>query len=86
MNDTKRETMPGQAGTTKPEAQVSTSAGVGGKQVERITRSRWRRIPNDYKGWLVIDGKRIRAMLTARTDGGQGVCLMPVQIIPDSEG
>ncbi|MDA8118936.1 MAG: hypothetical protein M0Z85_02545 [Gammaproteobacteria bacterium] len=83
MNDAESETMPSAAGKTKPEAQVSTSAGVG---VQRITRSRWKRVSGDYKGWLTIDGKRIRAMLVARTDGGQGVTLAPVQIIPDDEG
>lgn len=50
-----------------------------------VTRSRWQRIPRDYKGWLVIGGRRVRAVLTARTDGGQGVTLAPVVIVPDSE-
>ena len=50
-----------------------------------VTQSRWRRIPRDYKGWLVIDGQHVRAMLTYRTDGGQGVTMVPVVIVSDSE-
>ncbi|WP_298135572.1 hypothetical protein [Acidiferrobacter sp.] len=59
------------------------SAGV---EPIKITRTAWGKTPKDYKDWLVVDGKRVRAVMTYRRDGGQGVCLMPVQIIPDSEG
>jgi hypothetical protein len=54
-------------------------------KAEPITQSRWRRIPRDYKGWVVVDGRRVRAMLTYRTDGGQGVTMVPVVIVPDRE-
>ncbi len=82
MNDTKSETMPGQAGKTKPEAQVSTSAGV---ERIRITRSQWKHTPRDFKGWYDFnDGKgRVRSVLTM---GPHGTMLAPVQIIPDEEG
>jgi hypothetical protein len=39
----------------------------------------------DFKGWIVVDGRRVRAMLTYRTDGGQGVTMVPVVIVPDPE-
>ncbi len=82
MNDTKSETMPGQAGKTKLEAQVSTSAGV---ERIRITRTAWRKTHKDFKGWYDFnDGRgRVRCILTC---GPHGTTLAPVQIIPDEEG
>ncbi len=50
-----------------------------------VTRSRWQRMSPDFKGWIVVDGRRVRAMLTYRTDGGQGVTMVPVVIVPDPE-
>ena len=51
----------------------------------RVTRSRWQRMSPDFKGWIVVDGRRVRAMLTYRTDGGQGVTMVPVVIVSDPE-
>lgn len=81
MNTTDRKQAP--EATGRPEgAQDRLSNPQGGTPVA-VARSRWRGMSPDFKGWIVVDGRRVRAMLTYRTDGGQGVTMVPVVIVPD---
>ncbi len=82
MNTSGRKTDAGSQVKTEGAQGLSNPQGV---KAERITRSRWKRMPRDFKGWYDFgDGRgRVRCVLTA---GPHGTTLAPVQIIPDSEG